>query len=427
MLKFRSLTKIWSFLKVFLNFLKFIAFALCALFFIVYASFQKAQKNFFYDNEAFFEFDNAKSGADFAPISSLIATPTKAVHSSTLVQTKRGVMALFFGGTREGASDVKIYQSFYDERTNSWSEPKSILDAPTLSKMSGKFIKKLGNPVAFRDKMGKIHFFVVGVSLGGWATSKIYQLEFDENLRPKFKGELKLGAFANFSHLVRTPALILDEGGFILPLYHELARKYALVAFFDEKANLLYTKRLNLLKNQLQPSIIADNVGGVQCLIFLRNHKAYNNTAFLQTCSGRGYTTAEPVATNLKSYDSSSVLGLIFVDYKDWDFKKSEVVLIHNDGGKENPRSKLSLFWLKDKEKGEFVKLLTLDEGAEVSYPALLPQSYDESVLHKSTQTAPKASDKLYISYTLNRQQIKMQILSVKAIQKAIDEKRVER
>ena len=178
---------------------------------------------------------------------------------------------------------------------------------------------------------------------------------------------------------------------------------------------------LNLLKNQLQPSIIADNVSGVRCLAFLRNHKSYDSTAFLQSCFGRGNYFLEPVATNLKSYDSSSVLGLVFVDYKNWDFKRSEVVLIHNDGSKENPRSKLSLFWLKDEEKGEFVKLFTLDEGLEVSYPALLAQ--DKSL--KSTTNKP--NDKLYLSYTLDRKHIKMQILSVKAIEKAIDEKRVER
>ena len=408
-----------------LKFLQFIAFALCALCFIVYGSYKKPEKSHFYESEAFMEFDKAQSGADFAPISSLIAAPTKAVHSSTLVQTKRGIMALFFGGTREGAPDVKIYQSFYDERANSWSEPRSILDAPTLSKMSAKFIKKLGNPVAFRDKAGKIHFFVVGVSLGGWATSKIYQLEFDENLRPKFKRELQLGAFANFSHLVRTPAIALDDGGFILPLYHELARKYALVAFFDEKGDLLYTKRINTLKNQLQPSIIADNVSGAECLVFLRNHKAYDSTAFLQACSGGGNYFLEPVATNLKNYDSSSVLGLIFVDYK--GITKSEILLIHNDGDKGNRRSKLSLFWLKDKEKGEFVKLFTLDEGAEVSYPALLAQSSYDDTLNKSAEASHTPKDRLYLSYTLNRQQIKMQILSVTAIQRAIDEKRNEK
>ena len=396
---------------------KFTLFVLSALFLLGFGSYKGAEKAHFYDSEALMEADGARSGANFEPLNALITAPENTLHSSSLVQTKRGVMALFFAGSREGAADVKIYQSFYDAQNNEWSKAQSILDAKTLSKMSGKFIKKLGNPLAFEDINGRVHFFVVGVSLGGWATSKVYQLEFDENLKPKFKGELKLGAFLNFSHLVRTPAIVLDEGGFILPLYHELARKYALLGFFDEEANLLFTKRINTLKNQLQASLLAHNVGGAVCLAFFRNHKAYENAAFLQHCGGRGDSWQEPIKTNLKSYDSSSVLGLIFVDYKDWDFKKSEVLLVHNDGGKENPRSKLSLFWLKDETKGEFVKLFTLDEGAEVSYPAILSLSKSQEI----------PNDRIFISYTLDRKVIKTQILSVKAIQEAIDAKRDEK
>ena len=90
---------------------------------------------------------------------------------------------------------------------------------------------------------------------------------------------------------------------------------------------------------------------------------------------------------------------------------------MHNDGGKENPRSKLSLFWLKDETKGEFVKLFTLDEGAEVSYPAILSLSKSEKMLN----------DRIFISYTLDRKVVKTQILSVKAIQEAIDAKRDEK
>ena len=399
------------------KFTLFVLFVLSALFLLGFGSYKGAKKAHFYNSEALMEADGARSGANFEPLSALIIAPENTLHSSSLVQTKRGVMALFFAGSREGAADVKIYQSFYNAQNNEWSKAQSILDAKTLSKMSGKFIKKLGNPVAFEDINGRVHFFVVGVSLGGWATSKVYQLEFDKNLKPKFKGELKLGAFANFSHLVRTPAIVLDEGGFILPLYHELARKYALLGFFDEDANLLFTKRINTLKNQLQPSLLAHNVGGAVCLAFFRNHKSYENAAFLQHCGGRGTSWQEPIKTNLKSYDSSSVLGLIFVDYKDWDFKKSEVLLVHNDGAKENPRSKLSLFWLKDETKGEFVKLFTLDEGAEVSYPAFLSLSNSEKM----------PNDRIFISYTLDRKVIKTQILSVKAIQEAIDAKRDEK
>lgn len=54
-------------------------------------------------------------------------------------------MSIFFAGTKEGARDIKIYQSFLNKNENgSWSTPRPILSANELSQLSGKFIKNLG-------------------------------------------------------------------------------------------------------------------------------------------------------------------------------------------------------------------------------------------------------------------------------------------
>ena len=124
-----------------------------------------------------------------------VPNATKSAHASTIIdisnlQQKNNDnatnMLLYFAGSREGASDVCIYQSFFVQKNVAtlnkdsffWSEPKAILCPQDLSKMSGKFIKKLGNPVSFVDNLGRVHLFVVGVSMGGWATSKIYHFLF---------------------------------------------------------------------------------------------------------------------------------------------------------------------------------------------------------------------------------------------------------
>ena len=219
--------------------------------------------------------------------SAILPNAVKSAHSSSLVDLGENLMVVYFAGSREGASDVAIMQHFVDKDSLIPTPQRAILDAKMLSFMSGKFIKKLGNPVIFKDKNGVIHLFVVGVSLGGWATSKIYQLRFRADLQSlDFVGELHLGLLANFSHLVRTPPIALENGGFALPYYHELARKYALVGFFDENAKFSRALRLNRLKNQLQPTIIALNKS--ECLAFFRNHKAHKNASFLQKCSDFG-------------------------------------------------------------------------------------------------------------------------------------------
>lgn len=333
-----------------------------------------------------------------------IKAPTKMAHASNLSLTKCGVMVLFFAGSQEGSPDVGIWQSFLDENLTNHADRgdfkgnlqncfenadlksqdknpifsqnftlvKKILSPKMLSKMSGKFVKKLGNPVAFTDAQGKMHLFVVGVSLGGWATSKIYQLEFDEKNVLKFRRELVLSGFANFSHLVRNPPVLLENGGFILPIYHELATKYALLLEFDKNANLISITRPNALKSQLQPSLIALNSNSA--LMIFRNHNFSQNTAFMQFYKDNAWQS--PIKTNLKNYDSALALFL-------WD---DRVFLVHNDGIK--PRSRLSLYELKN---GEFSRLLTLDRGEELSYPSVL--------VDKNT---------LFLSYTNDRKFIKL-------------------
>lgn len=380
--------------NILLRFFVFILLSISVLFlgfYLRYTTNSNTQNNFISLAEAR-EMQKPKAKQSF-----FINPSEKSAHSSSLVDTNKGLMLVFFAGTREGHKDVKIYQSFFDITKQKWSEPKAILNARELSRLNHKFIKKLGNPVVFKDAQNRVHFFVVGVSLGGWATSKIYQFVFDESLEKlEFKQELQLSAFANFSHLIRTPALIYTNGSFALPIYHELADKYPLIAFFDEKGKFSHTKRLNPLKGQLQPSIIALNES--QCLAFFRSHKHYENTAFMQTCSLGAKEWQEPFKSSLKNYDSSSVLSA----FKDQN-GKTQVLLFHNDGEKST-RSRLSLYHLKDASKGEFVRLLSLDEGEELSYPAVMIK--DES---------------LYISYTFNRQRIKIQRLDLSYLQKLLE------
>ncbi|RDU62645.1 sialidase family protein [Helicobacter sp. MIT 14-3879] len=313
----------------------------------------------------------------------------QSAHSSSLVDVGDRIMILYFAGTKEGASDVKIYQAFLDKNNLKITTPRVLLDASMLSKKANKFIKKLGNPVAFRDINNKVHFFVVGVSLGGWATSKIYQLELSSDLSEVvYKDELRLGPFANFSHLIRTPAIAFQGGGFILPYYHELARKYSLVAFFDKNANYLYSKRMNMLNNQLQPSMIALNAN--ECLVFFRNYKSYNNVSFLQSCKDMGNTWDKPQISNLNGYDDSSIL----INYK---FKNNNrILLIYNNGKvlNKHTRASLGLYYL---DKNNFLYLRNIDITDRDSYPNEV--SYPSALIDR---------EYLYCAYTYNRKTIKI-------------------
>lgn len=336
-------------------------------------------------------------------ISSMELLPNKelSAHASAIVEKDSKIMVLFYAGQREGATDVKIYQSFLDLNANKavWSDSKVILTPTMLTKLSGRFIKKLGNPITFVDSNGRVHLFVVGVSLGGWATSRIYQLYFSNDLKQiHYVRELHLNPFANYSHLVRTPAMIFENGGFMLAFSHEMWHKFPLIALFNAKGDMVLTKRINNLRAQLQPSIVA--ITPKDCVGIYRTNNRYNTNAYYQTCTNYGNTWHDIQTSNMHNYDSSVLLVNV----------GGEIVLITNDG-KHNPlwnnkdkgdRQSLSIYWLQDKIKGHFVYLDTIDtveKGGEVSYPS-----------------AVVYNDKLHVAYTYNRKTIKHASINLQAI-----------
>ena len=328
--------------------------------------------------------------------SKIIPNPELSAHSSAIVEKDSTLMALFFAGTKEGAEDVKIYQSFLYKDSLKWSEAKPILTRKQLTQLTGKFFKKIGNPIVFKDSNGNLHFFVVAVSLGGWATSKIYQFSLDSNFMPHFIRELHISPLGNLSFLVRAPALLLENGGFMLPLAHEMWDKYPLVAFFDSLGKLLFTKRINMLYQQLQPSIMP--LTPETCVAFFRSENiAKDPPAFFQTCEMQGNVWNPPLQSNLFNYDSSSIMTAFNNN------GEIEILLAHNDTG----RKILSLFWLQDKKHGIFKKLITIDtpnNSTEVSYPSLVIDS-----------------KRLHIAYTYGRKNIKYTSITIPVLQALIN------
>lgn len=209
------------------------------------------------DKITYFDVPNTQNSAHSSALVNLAHIAPKSGESSGKTSGE-SLMLAFFAGSREGARDVGIWQSFFDAHTAAWSAPTKLLSPEQLSLLSGKFVKKLGNPVIFADSLGRVHLFVVGTSLGGWATSRIYWLIFEANLRDlRFIKELTLSPFLNTSFLVRSPAILGTRGDFLLPIYFELGHKYPLFLHFDAEgriaAKIAPTRQPNLLQPSLAP------------------------------------------------------------------------------------------------------------------------------------------------------------------------------
>ncbi|AFJ81746.1 hypothetical protein MWE_0937 [Helicobacter pylori XZ274] len=276
------------------------------------------------------------------------------VHANALISLPNdNLLSAYFSGTKEGARDVKISANLFDSKINRWSEAFIILTKEELSYYSHEYIKKLGNPLLFLHD-DKILLFVVGVSMGGWATSKIYQLESAlEPIHFKFVQKLSLNPFLNLSHLVRNKPLNTTDGGFMLPLYHELATQYPLLLKFDKHNNPRELLRPNALNHQLQPSLTPFK----DCAIMAFRNHSLKDSLMLETCK-TPTAWQKPMLTNLKNLNDA--LNLINLN--------KELYLIHNPSDSSLRRKELLLSKLEN--SNSFKTLKILDKANEVSYPS---------------------------------------------------------
>ncbi len=90
--------------------------------------------------------------------------PFPSCHASTIAETPRGLVVAWFGGTREGAPDVRIWSSRFAE--GKWSAPAEVA---TGTGADGKQAACF-NPVLFQAKDGPLLlFYKSGGHPQGWA------------------------------------------------------------------------------------------------------------------------------------------------------------------------------------------------------------------------------------------------------------------
>lgn len=87
--------------------------------------------------------------------------PFAACHASTLIQLRNGhFLAAWFGGTREGHSDVAIWGA--ERGPDGWSPPRLLAKVRPDAHW---------NPVLFRDPQDRLHlYFKVGQLIQIWET-----------------------------------------------------------------------------------------------------------------------------------------------------------------------------------------------------------------------------------------------------------------
>lgn len=291
---------------------------------------------------------------------------TPRVHSATATSTIDGsLLAAWYGGTREGARDVQIYMSTFQRVSKTWEKPRAIIGVDSAERDLSRYIKKLGNPVLLTHPNGEIWLFYVSVSAGGWSGSQV-------NLaRSKDGGEtwtttnrFVTSPFFNVSTLVKGRPFIYEDGTIGLPVYHELAGKFAEILRIDTQGKLLEKNRISWGRQAIQPEIVS--LGSGKLKAYLRD---VSSTLRIWVTSSNDFGRSWERLTPMDIPNPDSAVAAI-------NTYNNRTVLVVND--LEAGRHRLSLYTKIDQGAWKRIKIIESalpTSGERYAYPYLTRDS----------------------------------------------------
>ncbi|MDR2688620.1 MAG: exo-alpha-sialidase [Azoarcus sp.] len=183
------------------------------------------------------------------------------VHAPSIVALPDGrLFATWFGGTREGATDVNIYAAYRAADELAWGPQQVIASPQQTTRDTGFFTRKLGNPVALLTPGGELWVIYVSVTMGGWATSQLNLLrspDLGQHWRPASR--LVTSPFFNLSTLVKGVPVFFANGDIGVPVYHELAGKFAELLVLAPTGEVRRKIRMDHGRRTLQPVVLVQD------------------------------------------------------------------------------------------------------------------------------------------------------------------------
>lgn len=323
----------------------------------------------------------APAAAELPPEFSSADLPSAApsAHAASLAELPDGrIAAAWFAGSREGAADVAIWLA--TRQDGRWTAPRAILTRQQLAAATLTHVRKLGNPVLFAAGP-RLHLWVAAASVGGWAGSAVHALHSDDDgLHWSTPRRLATSPLFNYGTLVRTPPLPLADGGFGLPVYHELIAKRGEWLRLAANGDIVAKTRMPANSAQLQPAVAALDERHLLALLRDAGPAPGQVQAAVSDDAGEHWQALPPLPVG---NPNSSLALLRLAD--------GRLLLAGNALGGRN----VLQLWLSADTGQHWRHLRDLensaDAGAEFSYPALL-QGRD---------------GRIHIAYTWQRQTIR--------------------
>lgn len=307
--------------------------------------------------------------------------PTPQCHASTIVETSTGLVAAWFGGTRESDPDVGIWVS--RQENGKWSTPVEVADGSEGEDQD----YACWNPVLFQPESGPLLlFYKVGVNPRLWWGSLMTSDDGGKTWStPRRLGTNRSLPEANRNLLgpVKNKPLQLKDGSILCPsstendgwrvhfeVTHDLGRTWKVIGPIHDASKF----------NAIQPSILTYANGSMQVMC-----RSQENVVVQSWSKDGGQSWGPVTATGLPNPNA----GTDAVTLAD-----GRQLIVYNHTVRRGPfpsgRTMLNVATSRDGKS--WTPVLTLEkERGEFSYPAVI-------------QTA---DGKVQITYTYNRQSVK--------------------
>ncbi len=297
-----------------------------------------------------------------------------------------GMIAAWYSGSREGARDVSIYLSGLNPDTGLWGTPRKVMDRHSASRDLGRRVKKVGNAMLHSGQNGKLWMFYSHIAAGGWSMSRIsYTSSLDGGLTWERSKPLHLGPALNLTNNVKNKPVTLSDGTFLIPAYHELARKFSEAVRFDPDTETYEKRRMSNFYRAIQPAIVTGADGGLTAIFRNMSKNSGGNKkrfAYISRSRDGGASWTPLEGSGLLNPDSGlDAIGLsdgrMLAAANDTEKGRHRLsLLVSNDGGMSWER----VFIV---EEGE--------PGSEFSYPFM----------------ARDSEGNIHLAYTYKRERIK--------------------
>ena len=290
-------------------------------------------------------------------------SPHAKSHSATLAELSDGtLLAAWYAGSGEGASDVAIYLSRRPPG-GAWSEPEAIITRERVMADLRRNVISLGNPLLLADDSNRLGLLFVSIAAGRWSGSSINLVwSEDGGLTWGPTRKLTMNPLGNLSALPRNPPAPLVGGGWAVPVYEEFLGKFPETLWLQTRDGewSAAVSRVEGGVYILQASLVP--LAAERAVSFFRDFRpAKWMSASWSDDAGR--TWSKPVTTELYNRDS----GLCAIRLSDGD-----LLCAFNDvspGKRENLRLALSN---DEGRTWKTVATLAEEPGREFSYPYLI-------------------------------------------------------